>query len=273
MRARSSTFARIATVRRLSTPEPLILPARPRVERGHEAERLGVDRRRFLLAAGSALGGLALSACNSYGPKSAKGVLQFAERKNEVLERALFRHTSMDAASAPPAGASFPSYYISKHVPAWDPARGPWSLQVDGLVSTPLRLSLADLAALPRVGYKLDHFCVEGWTAVATRTGVLLSDIARMAGVRKDAHYVDFQSFDDDYHESWDIESAMHPQTLVVYAQDGHYLNAAWGAPARIYSPVKLGYKNTKYLTRISFLPERNGGYWSDFGYEWYGGV
>jgi DMSO/TMAO reductase YedYZ molybdopterin-dependent catalytic subunit len=65
----------------------------------------------------------------------------------------------------------------------------------------------------------------------------------------------------------------MHPQTLVVYAQDGHYLNAAWGAPARIYSPVKLGYKNTKYLTRITFLPVRNGGYWSDRGYEWYGGV
>ena len=87
------------------------------------------------------------------------------------------------------------------------------------------------------------------------------------------AKYVDFQSFDDGYHESWDIESAMHPQTLVVYAQDGHYLNPAWGAPARIYSPTKLGYKNTKYLTKIVFMPQRNGGYWSDHGYEWYGGV
>ena len=48
---------------------------------------------------------------------------------------------------------------------------------------------------------------------------------------------------------------------------------AAWGAPARIYSPTKLGYKNTKYLTKIVFMPERNGGYWSDYGYEWYGGV
>jgi DMSO/TMAO reductase YedYZ molybdopterin-dependent catalytic subunit len=123
------------------------------------------------------------------------------------------------------------------------------------------------------MGYRLDHFCVEGWTAVATRTGVRLADIARLAGVQPEARYVDFESFDNDYHESWDIESAMHPQTLVVYAQDGHYLNAAWGAPARLYSPVKLGYKNTKYLTRIMFLPTRNGGYWSDRGYEWYGGV
>ena len=37
----------------------------------------------------------------------------------------------------------------------------------------------------------------------------------------RSARYVDFQSFDDDYHESWDLESALHPQTLVAYAQDG----------------------------------------------------
>ena len=67
--------------------------------------------------------------------------------------------------------------------------------------------------------------------------------------------------------------SALHPQTLIVYGQDGAPLGPAFGAPARVYSPVKLGYKNTKYLTRILFLPEKNGGYWSDQGYEWYGGV
>jgi len=108
---------------------------------------------------------------------------------------------------------------------------------------------------------------------VAVRTGVRLSDLARHAGVSADARYVDFQSFDDDYHESWDIESAMHSQTLIVYGQDGELLGPEYGAPARVYSPVKLGYKCTKYLTRIVFLAERNGGYWSDQGYEWYGGV
>ena len=33
------------------------------------------------------------------------------------------------------------------------------------------------------------------------------------------------------------------------------------------------GYKNTKYLTKVVFMPQRNGGYWSDKGYEWYGGT
>jgi len=242
----------------------------------HAAERAGLDRRRFLAAASGALGTLALAACDSMGPRSAKRVLMLAESGNEKIERALFRHSSMDAprASATAAGSHFPSYFVSDTVPVWDEAtRGVWRLEVGGLVRKPLTLSLSDLASLPRMGYRLDHFCVEGWTAVATRTGVRLADIAKLAGAQPEARYVDFQSFDSDYHESWDIESAMHPQTLVVYAQDGHYLNAAWGAPARLYSPVKLGYKNTKYLTRIVFMPERNGGYWSDRGYEWYGGV
>ncbi len=247
-----------------------------RATRGHAAEQAGIDRRRFLAAASGTFGALLLAACNSEGPKSAQSLLEFAEAKNETVERALLRHTSMDVprASAKIAGQHFPAYYVSDSVPIWDEStRGLWRLKVDGMVKRPLELSLADLASLPRIGYRLDHFCVEGWTAVATRTGVRLADIAKLAGAQPGAQYVDFASFDDDYHESWDIDSAMHPQTLVVYAQDGHYLNPSWGAPARIYSPVKLGYKNTKYLTRISFLPARNGGYWSDRGYEWYGGV
>ncbi len=243
---------------------------------GHIAERAGIDRRRFLLAAGGALASVVLTACDSQGPRSAVKLLRFAERENEGLERALFRHTSIDR--PPPramaAGQYFPSYFVSDSVPVWDAAtNGVWKLEVSGLVRRPLQLSLADLARLPLVGYREDHFCVEGWTAVATRSGVAMRELARLAGVLPQAKYVDFQSFDDDYHESWDIESALHPQTLVVYAQDGHYLNPAWGAPARVYSPVKLGYKNTKYLTKIAFLPERNGGYWSDRGYEWYAGV
>ena len=137
----------------------------------------------------------------------------------------------------------------------------------------PLKLTLSDLLKMKQTTERVDHFCVEGWTAVSQRSGVRLSEIARLAEVGPEARFVDFESFDNDYHESWDIASAMHPQTLVVYGQDGRYLPPAWGAPARVFSPVKLGYKNTKYLTRIMFLPTRTGGYWSDQGYEWFGGT
>jgi DMSO/TMAO reductase YedYZ molybdopterin-dependent catalytic subunit len=203
-------------------------------------------------------------------------LLAAAGRWNEKVERALFRHQAMDFASsgAKVAGAHFPSYFVADEVPVWDEKEnGVWKLRVGGLVKRPLELTLDQLKALPRSEQRLEHFCVEGWTAVALRTGVALRDLASRAGISPDARYVDFQSFDDDYHESWDLDSALHPQTLIVYGQDGRLLDPAYGAPARVYSPVKLGYKCTKYLTKIVFLAERNGGYWSDQGYEWYGGV
>jgi DMSO/TMAO reductase YedYZ molybdopterin-dependent catalytic subunit len=248
------------------------------VPRRHAAEAMGFDRRAFIAAglAGGAGGLLTLAGCNSKGPKSAQGLLRAAEHWNERAERALFRHNAMNVAPAglKPAGEHFPSYFISAEVPVWDEAaRGVWRLEVGGMVKRPLRLTLDELKALPRTELRLEHFCVEGWSAVAVRTGVRLSDLARLVELDPNVGYVDFQSFDDDYHESWDIESGLHPQTLIVYGQDGQLLDPAYGAPARVYSPVKLGYKNTKYLTRVLFLPQRNGGYWSDQGYEWYAGV
>ncbi|MEO6210316.1 MAG: molybdopterin-dependent oxidoreductase [Gemmatimonadaceae bacterium] len=235
-----------------------------------------MDRRRFLSTGGFSLTAAFLAACNVDRSPRAQRVLDFAEKRNEGVERSLFRHSSMDRAkgSAKLAGAAFPSYFISNTVPVWDEGtRGPWTLEVSGAVNNPVKLSLEDLRRLPFRSQRVDHFCVEGWNAIAVWQGVRLNDIARLVGVKPDAAYVDFQSFDDGYHESWDLDSAMHPQTLVVIAMDGHLLGMAHGAPARIHSPVKLGYKNTKYLTKIVFLPKRNGGYWSDQGYEWYGGT
>ena len=173
---------------------------------------------------------------------------------------------------------AFPSYHVAHVVPTWDAAaRGPWALEVAGLVRTPMRLTLDQLVALPQTQQRVNHYCVEGWNAVATFWGVRVRELARLTGALPNARYVDFQSFDLDgdtpYHESWDVESTLHPQTLVVYAKDGQFLSPAYGAPARVHSPVKLGYKNTKYLTKIVFMADRNGGYWSDEGYEWYGGT
>jgi DMSO/TMAO reductase YedYZ molybdopterin-dependent catalytic subunit len=244
--------------------------------RKHPAERLGLERRSFIAGLAAGASALALGACDSRGPQSATGLLAAATRWNERVERKVFRSSAMNtpAARAHDAGHEFPSYFVSDEVPVWNEAeQGTWRLEIGGLVRRPVKLTLDELKTLPRTELRLEHFCVEGWSAVAVRTGVRLGELARRADVSPDARYVDFESFDDDYHESWDIESALHAQTLIVYGQDGKLLDPAYGAPARVYSPVKLGYKCTKYLTRIMFLPAANGGYWSDQGYEWYGGV
>lgn len=235
-----------------------------------------IDRRAFFKASASSLALAWLAACDSSGPHSAERALAYASRKNETVEKWLLSHTQMDHGSpgAVVAGDRFPSYFVSKQVPVYSSVlAGPWKLEVGGMVKTPLSLSLDDLMKLPRAEQRVNHFCVEGWNAVAVFHGLPMRELSKLAGADPRATIVDFQSFDDGYHESWDMESAMHPQTMIVYGKDGQPLTPAYGAPARVHSPIKLGYKNTKYLTKIMFLSERNGGYWSDRGYEWFGGT
>ena len=230
------------------------------------------SRRDLLLAAASA----ALAGCNGRGPRWARDVLEFAESKNEGVERLLLSHVNLDfaARAARDAGRAFPMYFISDQVPVWNPAvQGVWHLEVGGLVRRPARIALHGLRGLRSITQRVNHYCVEGWTAAATWTGVRVSELARIVQPLPEAQYVDFASFDAGYHESWDLESAYHPQTIIAYAMDGALLSPGHGAPARLHSPVKLGYKCTKYLTRITFLPARNGGYWSDQGYEWFAGT
>jgi DMSO/TMAO reductase YedYZ molybdopterin-dependent catalytic subunit len=145
-----------------------------------------------------------------------------------------------------------------------------WRLEVDGLVKRPLSLSLSDLAAMPRVTLRLRHYCIEGWTAVASWTGVRVSEVARAAGADPGAGFVDFRSFDAGYWSSWDRDGALHPQSLIAIGMNGSWLTPGHGAPARLYSNLKYGYKSVKYLTEVRFVPERTGGYWEDRGYDWY---
>jgi hypothetical protein len=95
-----------------------------------------IDRRKFITITGASLSSAFLAACDSRGPKAAERLLRYAERKNEGLERMLFRHTSMDApvVGAKSAGSALPSYFISKTVPVWDEEqRGLWQLEIGGL--------------------------------------------------------------------------------------------------------------------------------------------
>jgi len=184
-------------------------------------------------------------------------------RWNERVDRLLFSETRL--APEPPASeltpeSAFPSYFISDSMPF---APDNWSLKVGGIVARPSVFTLEQLKRMPQTGMRIRHHCVEGWSAVAEWHGVQLREIARMVGASRDAHY----------YSTWDIESSLHPQTILAYGMNGRQLYPDHGAPLRLYSPVKLGYKSVKYLTEVNFLPTRAGGYWEDQGYDWYGGV
>jgi DMSO/TMAO reductase YedYZ molybdopterin-dependent catalytic subunit len=209
--------------------------------------------------------------CDSHRPD--QGALGIAERFNARVEKGLFSPARLSPTSRPEEttrAEAFPAYFISPSVPA---APLGWTLRVRGLVDRPLDLSLDDLRRMPRTDMRVRHHCVEGWSAVASWHGVRVSDLARIAGARLEAKFVEFRSFDSGYFSSWDRESAEHAQTILAYAMNGQPLSPAHGAPLRLYGAVKLGYKSVKYLEALYFLPTATGGYWEDQGYEWYAGV
>jgi DMSO/TMAO reductase YedYZ molybdopterin-dependent catalytic subunit len=148
-------------------------------------------------------------------------------------------------------------------------------LKVDGLVQRPLQLSLEQLAALPQREMVIRHVCVEGWAAIVAWGGVRLADVLALTGASPLAGYVAFESADG-YFETWDRLTAFHPQTLLVSRMNGAPLPAANGAPLRLASPLKLGYKQSKWVTGIRLLasldPLRRGT-WEDQGYEWFAGL
>ncbi len=147
-------------------------------------------------------------------------------------------------------------------------------LQIGGEVSQPLSLNLADLQQFPLVSMVIRHVCVEGWAAIVQWGGVRLQDLLLAAQISDRAKYIYFKSADG-YYESWDLASALHPQTLLAYQLNGRPLPAEHGAPLRLAAPIKLGYKQSKWVTEIvattTLLPKR--GYWEDLGYEWFGGL
>jgi DMSO/TMAO reductase YedYZ molybdopterin-dependent catalytic subunit len=219
-----------------------------------------------------------LAACGWDGGPSIEPRLRAASRINDwvgqhlLLSRSRLATENPLSARTPPA--RFPMYSITYNRTGRFPvAPDGWALGVGGLVRAPMRLTLERLRELPRVTYTVKHHCVEGWTAVGTWTGVPVSVITDMVRPTPEARYLRFDSFDARYSNGWDLASAMHPQTILAYAFNDRPLSAERGAPLRLYSPIKLGYKMTKYLTGMTFTSERPGGYWEDQGYPWFAGL
>ncbi|QSJ18596.1 molybdopterin-dependent oxidoreductase [Nostoc sp. UHCC 0702] len=149
-----------------------------------------------------------------------------------------------------------------------------YRLIVDGEVNNPLSLSMAEIQALPLTSMIIRHVCVEGWAAIVQWSGVRLQEIIALAQPKANVKYAYFKSADG-YYESWDIASALHPQTLLAYEKNGESLPVENGAPLRLASPIKLGYKQSKWVTKISLVSSLSPfkGYWEDQGYEWFAGL
>lgn len=247
--------------------------------------------RRSLIAGLAALGTGACSKIDGFA-KSTEGsdLFDSAEDWHRAAHRALAGRERLAPEYGPedrsPTFKGNGSLSVDSDVYREQIARGfpDWRLSIWGLVDKPLRLSLAQLAALPQRTQITRHDCVEGWSAIGEWTGPQLSTLLDAAKIRREAKFIVFRCADvlygRPYYESVDLVDAYHPQTIIAHQLNGQPIPEKNGAPLRMRIERQLGYKHAKYLTAIEAVAslddigDGKGGFWEDIAnYQWYAGI
>jgi len=165
-----------------------------------------------------------------------------------------------------------------------DPSYIPdWRLTLDGLASgLSVSLSIRNLLASFRLHEQITRLvCVEGWSAIAWWAGLRFDDLLVAYPPMSQARYARLASSvnlgpwgnPDPYFVSLDLSTALHPQTLLATHLNGKPLTVGHGAPLRLVAPVKLGLKNIKAITRITYTGDEPPDYWAGRGYSRYDGI
>jgi sulfoxide reductase catalytic subunit YedY len=135
-----------------------------------------------------------------------------------------------------------------------------YNLKVYGLVERPSEFLLSDLHSMNKQTQITEHFCIQGWTAIAEWAGVSMTDIIELCKPTQEARYVVFRSYQitngDEFYEVIDLELAKHTQTILAYEMNSETLPIPHGAPLRLRSETQLGYKMVKWIRSIEFVSD-----------------
>ncbi|MGH9448593.1 MAG: molybdopterin-dependent oxidoreductase, partial [Terriglobia bacterium] len=165
-----------------------------------------------------------------------------------------------------------------------DPSYIPgWKLTLEGLASgLSVSLDLRDLLTRFSAHDQITRLvCVEGWSAIAWWSGLRFDDLLRAYPPMSQARWarldssvnLDSDGNPDPYFASLDLPTARHPQTLLATHFNGQPLGVDHGAPLRLLVPVKLGLKNVKAITKITYSAKEPKDYWAERGYSRYDGI
>lgn len=157
-----------------------------------------------------------------------------------------------------------------------------WKIQIEGEVAKPITLDIDDLLKrfpLEERIYRLR--CVEAWSMVVPWIGFELAKLIKFAEPTGNARYIAFQTLYDPqqmpgqksgfqggglnypYVEGLRLDEAMHPLSLLTVGVYGKTLPPQNGAPIRLITPWKYGFKNIKSIVRIRFTRERPPSTWN----------
>lgn len=146
-----------------------------------------------------------------------------------------------------------------------------WRLEVTGLVKTRQTYRLERLKSLPAVTQETTLMCISngldaGLMSNAFWKGVPLNVLLNAATPLPGAAKVRLHGVDN-YTDTFPLEKAMDPTTLVVYEMNGETLPDRHGFPARVIVPGYFGEKHVKWITRIEVADKNAIGFYEKQGW------
>ncbi|HVS83737.1 MAG TPA: protein-methionine-sulfoxide reductase catalytic subunit MsrP [Pyrinomonadaceae bacterium] len=147
----------------------------------------------------------------------------------------------------------------------------PWTVSVGGLVNKPKTFDLDDLLKLaPQEERIYRHRCVEGWSMVIPWVGFPLATLLKQVDPFSSARYVAFQTLLDPkrlpnqntgvlvwpYVEGLRLDEAMNPLAILATGLYGQTMPPQDGAPIRLVTPWKYGFKSIKSIVKISLVAD-----------------
>jgi sulfoxide reductase catalytic subunit YedY len=234
-------------------------------------KRLYLNRRKFI--AGAAVLGAAALVGDKLYDMSSPAVTAFADNKLPVSKKTDYANGEKETPYKDITNYNnFYEFGTDKYSPAGAAQRlqtRPWTVSVEGYVKKPKTYDIDTILKMAPLEERIyRHRCVEGWSMVIPWLGFPLGDFLRQVEPTSKAKYVAFQTLYDPkqmpgqntgvlqwpYVEGLRLDEAMNPLTLMTVGLYGEELPKQDGAPVRLVTPWKYGFKSIKSIVKIKLV-------------------
>jgi methionine sulfoxide reductase catalytic subunit len=240
------------------------------------------DRRAFLAGAAALLGASAfpLSAQANKGPGANLGALKKSELSTSEKQNTYQEITTYN---------NYYEFGLSKDEPAknaWRLKTRPWELRVSGECMKPRTFGIEELLKLAPLEERIYRMrCVEGWSMVIPWVGFPIKALLDKVEPKSTARFVAFFSKNDPtqmpgvrervldwpYLEGLRMDEANHPLAILAVGLYGQVLPNQNGAPIRLVTPWKYGFKGAKSIVEIRLVRDQPWTSWAKSSPNEYG--
>ena len=162
----------------------------------------------------------------------------------------------------------------------------PWTVRIDGMVEQAREIGIDDLLkAMPLEERLYRHRCVEAWSMAVPWSGFPLRALVEFARPLGSAKYVQMTTFQDEdvapgqkavwypwpYVEGLTMEEATNELAFIGTGLYGKPMPKQNGAPLRLVTPWKYGFKSVKSVVSFTFTDEMPKTFWWEIAPDEYG--